>query len=192
MVLPQPFTTASQAVASYDYTDIANGLGYSAFYATRQVYSTGSEYVLIPQVLSFGGSPGYVNAAEGANLDYDSAPFSLPQTVRGTALISGTFYRLNAGTQPTFRLYHYDGTTETPITDLITCEAVGTNVTKQILMNMPITTEKVFAVGDVIRMTATISGGSSAYGIDPTGVATGINGQVLNPLKILIPFALDL
>ena len=129
------FTTASQSVVTYNYTDVANGLGVSNFYAAPVADSTGSSYILTPDTFP-GGKSGVgdlsthpVLAGNVAELDFDLSAFNITQTVKGTATISCTMYRTSLTATCKFQLKKWDGTSETNISSQITSATESTTTT---------------------------------------------------------------
>ena len=88
------------------------------------------------------------------------------------------------------KLYKYDGTTETAISDLIKDEETDTGQTV-FLLQIPITQTN-FKKGDVLRarLKCDMDNGNDTIGVDPANRA-GTNLTVTQS-KILVPFDLDL
>jgi hypothetical protein len=136
MVIQKKYLRASEgAIASYDYTDIAEGTGMQILYGfdstpgiggggsfvsggsyhltSSQVYSTNIESPVIPAAGS--------TFAKCADLDFDLGAFNLPKTVEGTAFVSVTqlVHSLSGGGSASAYihayLYKWDGTTETAL-----------------------------------------------------------------------------
>ena len=99
MVLPQPFTTASPIIASYNWVDFAEGTGIIKFKGFRNNVSGSLAYGLTTSDVYSGGSPGEgieTKSAELSNadyakvldLDFDLSVFNSSRTIRGTAIVS--------------------------------------------------------------------------------------------------------
>ena len=163
------FTTASQAIASYDYTDIADGLGYQIYYAFP--LEKNGTYFLSP---TFMENEGILPLVE---TDYDLSPFNIAQTVKGTAYLE-TYTPTGAGAAViTARLYRVRGVTETAVSSAIT--SISQAEFGHIILEIPLT-ETDFAAGDFLRLTLT-----NAKNVQITSDST-------NPCKLHIPFRLDL
>lgn len=190
MALNQPFTTASQAIASYNYTDIREGVGYQDYYLIESETSGGKDYHLTPRT-------DYSNSATktstGAlDIDYDLSPFVLPQRMDGTALISLAVHGTSSA-NPTFtvELYKWDGATETQIGSTVT---YAPTLTAARMLYFPITLSNVnFAVGESLRLRVaqTATGVSTGWGQDPAGRTDG-SFTITTTSKLSIPFKLDL
>lgn len=187
------FTTASQSIASYDYVDIINGIGVEIFYATKATDTGGTTYHLISEAIECDkttvqqGWLGYPNLADE---DFDLTAFATPRTVKGTAQLSAWFYT-GGNDSFTIQLKKWDGTSETNISAIKTFTKGSGALSKSVYINLPLT-ETVFAEGDVLRATITLTAGS-ALSIDPSGQQKDPIGTiVMNPTRLLIPFKLDL
>ena len=190
----QKFTTASQAVVSYPFTDIENGTGTNIYYAGSTIDSAGTTYILTTQTSIGAGDNNNKAVLQGneASHDFDLTPFTVPKTVTGTATISCTNYNASLSSSCTFRLKKWDGSSETNVSGVITSET--NSVTKEILISMPLT-KTVFAAGDILRLTIDFNGSNTGQGIgiDPSGQSTNTGGSLaLQPFKITVPFKLDI
>ena len=188
------FTTVSPVIANYDYVDIANGLGYNTFYATRSKDSGGSDYHLIDQALPVADDIGGTNPTYGTidvgSFDFDSSTFSLPRTFKGTAYISCSFTRQSTNGNFTARLNKNDSSTEKGISETITSVTITANGTYDIFLEMPLT-ETTVNTGELLRLKLTLNGANNLIGIDPTGNSTGVGGASQNPFKFLVPSKID-
>ena len=133
MVVPNFFVnTAEQRIASYEFTDIASGVGFTSFFGA--VSTSGSNlYILTPNqiysdraMLISGGTTGITLSTAGFQLiqeyNFDSSKFNLPRTMKGT--VSATIpwgSRGQAGATSTDTVKHvvkvirWDGVVETII-----------------------------------------------------------------------------
>ena len=88
MVLPQTLPIPQEtAIASYSYTDIANGLGYSIFHLTLSEQLTIKNSVLFQSAIPSASTTGLAKA--GQPYRFTTSEFNLPRTVKGTAYVSG-------------------------------------------------------------------------------------------------------
>ena len=209
MVFPQPFTTTTPNIISYDYQDISDGANMQIFYACAAVNSAGTTYFLTTETIE-GGNVSAISTST-QNHDYDFE-FQIPRTIKGTAFLSASI-GANA-TAPTDRimtvtatLYHWDGTTETSLSATQTSAAFtitqATQASRRITFKIPITTEKHFKEGDSLRLTmitATTQGsGQYGYGHNPSGglddneaaVNQIIESTDSTKLMVHVPFKLE-
>ncbi len=191
------FTTASPVIATYDFTDIAEGTGVVKFYLFETEITGGAvDYhlgtaVVYSSTLMIGGSY--------ADLDYDLTQFNIPKTIGGTAIINMPWHIFPGGTTMTLtlvcKLKKNDvviATVTSPTASVAGGEAETGNV-----WCFPMTIPQThFAAGDVLRLTieATSTGGSggsqlASYGIDP--VSRSFLSQTVTQSSINIPFRLD-
>ena len=190
MALAQPFTTQSQAIASYNFTDVADGTGVLVFFGTRTRTDSAITYRLITDTTH----SEEINTNGSADLDFDLTAFNLPRVAKGTAFVSVPVSALGGGDSITVacQLRKWDGSSETNITSVITSETY-TNQTKMVFMALPIT-EHNFASGDVLRLnvTTTVGGssGNTGLGHDPAG--RDILSMDTTVLKLLMPFKIDI
>lgn len=177
-------TSKEGSIASYNSTEIADGIGYTEIYLTKAkadgVSGTStSGAVLISYTpysdppYSYGTTNG-TNSIEILNFDFD-ATINRPITIRGNALIEVALY--GAATSATddegyikFKAYliKYDGTTETTIATSSFSDEVrfgvngsgtpfysGEPVKTMALYNIPLTK---FKKGDILRVTISVYG----------------------------------
>lgn len=128
-LLPLGFPKATPpAIASYDFTDIAEGTGIVLFYGfTAEAVDGGDHgygtYHLSTNPSIFSDSIestfGVPSATTVTECDFDTAPFNLPKEVDGTAYINFTWKVTNTtGTNnnyATVTIRKWDGTTETDL-----------------------------------------------------------------------------
>ena len=191
------FTTASEAQAIYDYTDIADGTGVRVFFATATTDSASSQYILTKSTAPGGesgtGSSSTVAVLSGnvAELDFDLTAFNKPTTVKGTAVSSFTIYSAGTNALCKLQLKKWDGTSETNISSQITTKIYTTSA--EILLSLPLT-ETHFSEGDVLRLSIDFDGTNinQGVGIDPSGAVLGAGVSTLQPFSINVPFKLDI
>ena len=191
MPIPTIYRKASEAaIASYSYTDIAEGTGVTQFWLYSSQNSVGLDYH-INSNSCFSASTETV--CTGVTIDFDLPPFNLPKNIKGTAIIN-LCYRIDGASgsgSMSVTLKKYSGTTETSISSAVSspdanaAPATYTHWT----FHIPITTIAHFKKGDILRVAITGTGnGSGVPNIqhDPKGTA----GQ--KDSNIFIPFVLDL
>jgi hypothetical protein len=165
------FNAQNNVLATYDYTDIAQGRGIILFKAftsntegttgyhlgTEDIYSSDIEIASIDFTV---GAP-YTKVLDK---DFDLTPFNLPRTIKGTAIISACFCLVNSGGGSTtryayliFKIRKYSGSTESEIasgqTDTVTYAGDSESNTIS-LVTMPITIPQThFKKDDVLRLT---------------------------------------
>ena len=151
----QKFTTASPAIASYDFTDILEGTGTIIF----QGYRTDAGAYILSQSQPFskdietthtgGGTGAYVLVGDN---DFDLSPFKISQTIKGVAIVNISQKSVTSGASRfTIKVRKWDGSSETEIVS-VTANAEGTSdiVTHCVNLTVPSTP---FAAGDVLRLT---------------------------------------
>ncbi len=201
----QKFTTASPAIASYDWQEIGNLTGVRVFYGAQEEDSTGIGYFLTDSIIP--SDEVILNLATNVNIDFDLTAFAAPQDIKGTANISISFggqANSAAGIYYTATLIHVDGITDAEIIIGATVQSAtwthstttATSAAKTI--KYPITTQQHFKKGDILRLTITTvrTGGWQAthpsMGIDPSNRTAPQIPNDSTQLKVHIPFKLNL
>ena len=186
-ILPQQFQAQSNSIASYNYTDIAEGVGYSVYYLIAGDSSAGDNQTILTPSSTSSGTYDHVTEGGFASTTYKDfdIEFKLPKTMSGTAYFSGQVKEEGGGGAGTVtaKLYHYDGATET----LIGAEAqsqshTGTN-NFCIIFDVAQTR---FKRGDILRLKVKTSAGWIIISVDPSGVSPSIT-----PSKLAVPFKLE-
>lgn len=186
---------AEQAIASYNWTDIADGTGVVSFYLIESGNSSGVDYHLVSNI-SYSNSTN-IGAGSGVttDLDYDSTPFNSPRTVNGTATLEVPMYLPEAETgYLKAQLFKYDGSTETAISSEIQSPTKTAGVPIAFLQ-IPLT-ETLFGVGDILRLTLKMThvafgGANIYYGQDPMA-RTDANFTITTRSKLNVPFKIEL
>tara|TARA_R110000764_G_scaffold26554_2_gene62940 strand:- start:168 stop:830 length:663 start_codon:yes stop_codon:yes gene_type:complete len=210
------FTTSSPTIASYNYTDIINGLGFVVFQGFNSIDDTTASYGLTTNtlfsdsILSQSATFTDTSFTEQLNVDLDSSAFTVPRDVKGTAYVNIpiTAKSLGEGDASTYaivQLFHYDGSTETQMgTDQQTGTVSEPQTAKQsgrvACLKFDISTLQHFAVGDVLRVTVKLfarvtanSGGCGFYN-DPSNRAGNDEGTIASPttkFDVHIPFRIN-
>ena len=191
--LPTTFIkTSERVIASYSFTDIASGIGYSDFYLTESQTDAATDHHLIT-------SRDYSNSASiSANqattdTDFDTSPFILPRTIDGTAFLSLAVHG-TSDVSPTYtmELYIYDGSSETLISNTAVFD---TALTAAKMFFIPLVVDnKIIKKGETLRLRvqqANPSSTTAQYGIDPANRTDG-SLTITTTSKVSIPFRVDL
>ncbi|KKM26266.1 hypothetical protein LCGC14_1586470 [marine sediment metagenome] len=210
----QKFTTASPVVASYSYTDIAEGTGMQIFYGSNSKEESTYSYHLLGTAIASDEIETKANStAEGnvkmLDLDFDISEFNMPRDLKGTAYISIPFMAHEAsGATSAYviaKLRKWDGSSETEIassqSDTIN-PASGVLERQKLLVRIVVPSTH-FKKRETLRLTlegwgATTSGEINiTIGHDPKGrITTDFPGtedyKVTTTLEVHIPFKLDL
>lgn len=201
--LPEAYPAPVEPIASYDFTDIAEGTGMVKFEGTVSKTSTSTSFILVKPTLKSSQITTIKNGTGSITLDFYTSKFILPQTVKGTALLVATIGAThNSSARLDIQLKKGDGTvisaqitTPTFTGDGGSQETLATETLTQI----PITNTTHFKKGEQIRMTIilTETGTNDAeLGHDPLNG----DGNYIKPsstshttsLKLYIPFRIDI
>lgn len=185
-----------QSIASFSYVDIADGTGVRTFYGT-QGRDTSTQRYLLMQNAEYPEEP---KITSNQDIDFDLTAFNLPQTVRGTAIVSVGAFIDGTGTYTlTCQLRKVSDGAETNLSSAIADSVSNTdpNAAKMMLIRLPITEQTGFKRGDILRLNITTSGnvGTSFYGTNPLGLDDGAISAANNLttiLKVLVPFRIDI
>jgi len=184
------------ASASYDYVDLANGLGYTPFYLGQSEDTTnGKEYLLTDSTLIKSSEISRLGYSE--ELNFDSSGFNLSRTVKGTAyvsLVGGT----NTANQSSVTVILYKVTVaaeEVPLSSSLVMTHAATGGIYY-LIQLPLT-ETIIKRGEKLRLSVTTTDpatGAAAIGIDPAGRTFNIDAaeNYDSQSKILVPFRIDI
>jgi hypothetical protein len=192
------------AIASYSYTDIAEGTGIVEFYP-YVADSAGSDDYFLTTNSSVGSKVAYWGPADGAliNQDFDSAPFNMPKNMKGDLIANIAVGRLlgnNGAITAVITVYHVTAaavaTQLGTATDSTPNNAAAALPEKDCYMCMKIPiTLKHFQKGEYVRITINVSSSGGAaqglVGADPLN-RTDITQLPNSRTKFLIPFVLDL
>jgi len=205
------------SIASYSYTDIAEGIGYSTFYGAIVAHSAtgGGANIVEPILINFTdyNAQGTVVFNEGVSIpsagtvmidkDFDLTPFTFPKTIKGVAIVnfSGGYHSSYAGTQNGYYKIIIRKVSGGVETDLVTTytKTIGSDTdvyeSFTVPLAIPITN---FKSGDILRLT--IQGIASEYTdatantmriyCDPMN-STPPSGASFTYLKFRVPFRID-
>lgn len=188
--MPVPITyrkSGEQGIASYNYTDLAEGTGVVNYYCVKSVSSEATTYMLTTLATPFPGNSGKFVSSHAVN--FDLSPFNLPKVVKGTAIITGmlgfsaTTFQARAQIKKVSK-----GGTVTSISSEAATQDISAD-TQTFCVKMPLVTTN-FGKGDTLRLVFRTTGNNSGdyVAIDPlkTWLTTS------EPLKLAIPYKIDL
>jgi hypothetical protein len=198
MIIPIRFRKSSEgAIASYDFVDIAEGTGVSAFYLAQAQTSSAISYILTTnQIYSDIISLLHLGASTQSQ-DFNLTAFNLPKIVKGTAYAS---FALAGGGNMTYvkvQLKKVSGVTVSNVSGEISADLTTGAEVKMCLIPMPLTTTH-FKIGDILRLTLQMSNsnGNMEIGTDPKGRAgtyiTSSTPTITTISQIFVPFRIDI
>jgi hypothetical protein len=209
-MLQQKYVNQESAIASYNYTDIAEGtgmVGFNCCYATNSFLSTEELYSVNIETTNSTGEADYTKIID---IDFNLSAFNMPKTIGGTGIcmVCFAFAETTPGTKNIkiiARVRKWDGTTETEIAN---GEEVYTNAPDgiylaPILITIP---ETDFKKGEILRFTIEGWGQDTSDGCvvrltiahDPKNrdgtyiVPSTDSPETTTTLKFYCPFSLDL
>jgi len=202
--LPVNFSIpAEPVIASYDFYDFAEGTGIKTFYACASVDSGGTDYFLTADVIySDPKSTLAVNTVKV--LDFNLSAFNTPKIIRGTAAINVNYsmYTDNPGTHNCTLKFEFKKVS-TATTTILTLTSAnlpvvgGAAAVSGLLCLTGIIPETIFGLGDILRVTATLTANdgnctSIKMGHDPQDRADPDYDLEKTQLKVNIPFKIPL
>ncbi len=200
---------AESAIASYSYTDVAEGTGVQIFYGSTYKVDTTLSYFLTTQGGHYANdTTSSANIATGdpakvLDLDFD-LPLNLPKNIKGNLYVTATIgcSARNAGTSTLYyiaKLRKWDGSTETDIASAQSATITNVNSPSVDTLSTKITVPLThYKKTDTIRLTMEVwagqSGGSSTAVIyhDPIERASALPDGETQRVIGFIPFRLDL
>ena len=182
--IPETFQAQANSIATYSYTDIADGTGKQIFYGFQTKTSAGTKYNLSTIALysstielALAAIPGSGSGAysDVFDLDFDLPEFNLPKTIKGTALVVVPIYMNEGGAVAFMKVQalvrKWDGTTETEIANATSAEYSATGV---YIATFPVTIpETHFKAGEPLRVTLKLQG--KEFSGDVTGVTMALD-----------------
>lgn len=197
--IPKSYPTPPpSAIASFDFTDIADGTGVIIFYGVVAISSTSTEYELITNQEVWSALVETGRSTDGTTtINFNAKNFNIPREVKGTVSASMVLGLLAGATgKLSVEIFHVaSDDTATSIGSEITSQTKNTNDNHMIYINIPLT-QKHFKKGEHIRVTVKLiqvgASGNSAVGHDPQNQ----DGTVIKPasengtnvMRFLIPF----
>ena len=219
-LLPVNFLIPGEsAIASYNYTDLAEGTGIIKFYGFAARNSAAYTYHLDknPTYSALIQKSGAWSNSSSIDIDFDTSTFNTPCVIKGTAIINMTLSVIaDAGHTSTGYITAYvrkwNGTTETEIANVQSANVVDNDATanKEVL-NLRLTIPQTsFKRGETLRLTIVLSGscpsgtGVFAFGCDPmnrdadeySGWSDGVDikpstDSMITQLNFYCPFKID-
>jgi hypothetical protein len=175
-LLPEVYRKSGQELVNYDFSDVANGVGFILLYGSATTDSVGVDYVLNRSVTT--SRPLYVYPRAGWSTptaideDFDIT-VTKDMIIQGIATINIKFGQIGAGSGAAINEYvvcklrKYSGTTETEVASVQTetgsFTGAGT-IRTQLQMDVPKTHYK---VGDILRLTVIVTVSSSLASLAP-------------------------
>lgn len=205
--LPVTFPLPSEtSIASYSWTDIANGAGYITFYGTTALNSTPTlTYSLITNAIEADEVITHQLKNNDETYTFDVS-FNTPRILKGDCFAVVPIYAKGAAgneltTTANLSLYHYDGTTETQIGSTVTGSIEGgdTYTWKTFCSIIEPSAEVSFKIGDILRFKVNLvtdnAGSRGGFSHDPTNSSYGdpyAGEERTRILSLHIPFKIDL
>lgn len=211
MGLPVEYRKSGEGViASYSYTDIAEGTGIVTFYGLCTSEKSTKDYLLTQKVLysndttTTAAAP-LVSGANLINLDFD-VPFNKPQRIKGVAYVQASIGCTVRNTGISWVQYiatikKVSGGAEEVLGTAFSEQIIVTNApdAKTCTVQIPINDIALFKKGDTLRLSMEISGaqntGASTIAVwhDPAGRDDGtLSTDETSVLNFSVPFVLDL
>lgn len=183
--LPINFPLPGEPIlASFDWVDVADGVGYVRYYLANMEDTDGKDYIMTrSQIYS---TDIFINPPTGGATTtytfYSPVFINRPRIMKGVLHFNFCYGYIQSGAPPgqmdfTFKVYHYDGTTSTQLGstwESPTILAGAASATTILNGQVEIATNQKFAIGDQIKIefAATAVGGTSMnadneVGIDP-------------------------
>lgn len=185
--------STEQVIASYNYTDIAEGTGVVAFQGFNSNISGASTYHLGTETI-YSADIESLGAADPSTFTFLTKPFNLPKTIRGTAIIrfaaacvtgSGSLF-------PKVTLQLISGSDTITLSEIYGTNTTGT-ATKGFVLPIDIAQQHIKR-GDYLKIILVLYGnGDKYFGHDPKARAgTNIGANYGTPFEAYIPFKIDL
>lgn len=195
-MIPEKYAGGSRQIASYDFTDIAEGTGIVDFYGFSENLS-GSTLLALGKTSLYSADI----QSSGTSWTFNSGAFNLPKIIKGTALIRFSAALTAGGASVTMNfdiaIQKVSEGTATTIgsasTATLTSAGAGTSAKNY---TIPIScTQTHFKIGDNLRIVFTghTNGGTINLGHDPANRDTAEMTATVNPTKMecFIPFKID-
>lgn len=192
------FTTTSQLIASYAFEDLEEGTYVLLLYGGQD--NTGW-YLTKNAGLASKNMFSTISASSTWGENKFAIKFNEPKTLKGNIFVNVPISRGSGNSAlatVTIKIYHWDGSTETQLGSTTsdttpTTAAESTDETEILSIKVPITTEKLFASGDVFRLGVKVVVGNNDYqiGHDPLNRSSGAAPMISSQLKCFTPFKLE-
>lgn len=193
------------SIATFNYTDIAEGTGTVVFYGSR-INLSGANSYRMSSTKSWGDQPYTDRTTDGTTtMNFDSLPFNLPQIVNGTAFFQAGFGTPDDSTNIlTAQLQRVRGAVVTNITDVATSQLLTGGATPASLSDMASMTLACtlthFKKDDILRCVVTMTSSGSVADGDIGHSPNNVDGRWTTPstldvtttMEMHIPFRIDL
>jgi hypothetical protein len=206
-LVPQTFTTEGGAIASYDFNDFAAGTGIQAFNAFSRDVSTSTNSFAITTATPYSNlilTSGAISVGNPLTINFDSEPFLLPRTVKGTATINVPYRVTNSsGSNNNYvwvQLHKFDGITATLIgqsSGAITSSASGTEFIRCLQIRDITQSSGALKSGEQLRLTVMIDAATAGnspnakIAHDPQNRTGDTATWPTTKLTAWVPFLLD-
>ena len=214
MAVPVNYRKSSEAaIASYNYTDIAEGTGVVVLYGVETEDNTTKDYSLVlnsicSTEISTGVTIPTGAATKGLDLDFD-VKFNLPKILKGVVRAQITWSsnasggaNLGGTSYVVLRVRKFSEGVETEIAmntkSKTLVVAYPSQAGQTALIEIPINTRIHFKKDDILRMTVELWSTASAGGDilslyhDATGSSTAISGIQSTKMIFQVPFVVDI
>lgn len=211
--IPQVIPRGTQtSVASYDYTDIASGLGFVTYYPCATLSGTGTlAYFLVTTTdvrpdQDAGGASTTNSTVSSLSINFDTSTFNLPRTAKGTAFVNFAVRNPDADVtnckfSAQLKKVASDGTTLTNLSSAVERNygsggggALGATTTQQIFFSLALTQTQI-KVGEKLRLTIILTLDDASDNIvmyhDPAGRDLSIGALYSTQAKVHMPFRVD-
>ena len=151
------FSTASPTIATFPSEEVASGLSQVTFFGIASTAVSTVAYHLIAGGDVYSVPGGTSATTTSVEMNFDTAPFELVRTAKGTAYFSAGVNGSGGGSgtsKVSVQLIHVDSdNNETTITSEITSQTYTHQTANaiEVFLELPIT-EKLFAKGEKLRM----------------------------------------
>lgn len=201
-------------IASYDFEDLASGLGYQTYYAVVQnfppsalapyVTANPQYFLLDSNSLDIYTEATTTSTSTSATLNFDTSPFKISRLVTGKVFINFAFKGHSTSTNCTFsaQLFKYNGSAETAITVLQTQDYNGNNSPAVVLganskgnfMASITATDTIVSAGEQLRLKVIVTDFDSEVVTvyhDPLGRDLLSDVNFSTRMKVKVPFKND-
>jgi len=187
--------SSEQALANYDFEDIAEGTGLKAFYLAISALDGDVKHNLIPyQVYSCSGQ---IITSSDKTYEFYSPEFNLPRKIHGTAYLNLGFH-VNSNTANIRAQLKLSGSQMINLTSEVSGATLTGDLYGMEFYKMPIMTPTTIKRGDQLRLTLKLSkagAGNIEIGTNPMGLLGSFDSghpEAVTSSRILIPFKIDL
>jgi hypothetical protein len=188
--------TGPQQIASYNYEDLATGLGISTFYGME----LSGSYVLTQNSSAASTTAWFAPSTNAFSQTFQSGPFNVTRTMKGHIIVNVPIGRDigNAGNNLFgLGIYHWDGTTSTQLgvsgayTSATNSAAILPTESQYAGFDIDIG-EKLFKKGEMLRikLTRNTDDNKAYIGYDPINRSPGAV-MVNSRMSVFVPFRID-